>query len=320
MHPADFFEDDVGAAIEIHGGARSVSVLNVGLLDRLCVGPLPDETDLSAAEGLFDLVEHELIAYGTEGSTLTDRQSIRIIRTLEAVTKRLGVPIKLPFRSFSTFRSYWIRNGASGPGGWEARRVLIADLFEPARQRLEELANNVGLEVGEQSIASLRDPEAIREHLRRLQGIAETDPPLAIGTAKELIESTAKAVLQEVGQVVDDKDDLPILVGKAQDALGLHPKSAGTGPDSTEAVRRILGGMITVASGLAELRNRGYGTGHGPAGKRVGLRPRHARLAVNAAVTWCSLVLDTLADPEAPWQTASSPSAVSARSARSSGR
>jgi hypothetical protein len=65
VHPADFFEDDVGAAIEIHGGARSVSVLNVELLDRLCAGPLPDETDLPAAEGLFDLVEHELIAYGT---------------------------------------------------------------------------------------------------------------------------------------------------------------------------------------------------------------------------------------------------------------
>jgi hypothetical protein len=65
VHPADFFEDDVDAAMEIHGGARSVSVLNVELLDRLCVGPLPDETDLSAAEGLFDLVEHELIAYGT---------------------------------------------------------------------------------------------------------------------------------------------------------------------------------------------------------------------------------------------------------------
>ena len=154
---------------------------------------------------------------------------------------------------------------------------------------LKSSPTTLSLEVDEQLIANLRDPEAIREHLRRLQGIAETDPPLAIGTAKGLIESTAKAVLQEVGQVVDNKDDLPALVGKAQDALGLHPRSTSVGPDSTEAVRRILGGMITVASGLAELRNRGYGTGHGPAGKRVGLRPRHARLAVNAAVTWCSL-------------------------------
>ena len=32
-----------------------------------------------------------------------------------------------------------------------------------------------------------------------------------------------------------------------------------------------------------------------PAGKRVGLRSRHARLAVNTAVTWCNFMLDTLA-------------------------
>ena len=55
-----------------------MSVLNLDLLDRLCAGPLPNDTDLSAAEGLFDLVEHELIAYGTEGSPLTDEQSITI--------------------------------------------------------------------------------------------------------------------------------------------------------------------------------------------------------------------------------------------------
>ena len=62
----------------------------------------------------------------------------------------------------------------------------------------------------------------------------------------------------------------------------------------------------TVALGVAELRNRDYGTGHGRAGAPIGLRPRHAHLAVNASITWCRLMLDTLGDPEAPWVTASS--------------
>jgi abortive infection Abi-like protein len=57
-----------------------------------------------------------------------------------------------------------------------------------------------------------------------------------------------------------------------------------------------------MALGIAELRNRGYGTGHGPARAPVGLRPRHAQLAGRAALTWCQLMLDTLADAEAPWQ------------------
>ena len=136
----------------------------------------------------------------------------------------------------------------------------------------------------------------------RIQGAIADDPALAVGSAKELIESTAKVVLAERGLTVSDKADLPELVRQAQQALGLHPSSTVPGPDSTEAVKRILGGVSTIAAGLAELRNRGYGTGHGAARARVGLRPRHAHLAVNAAFTWCQLMLDTLADPEAPWR------------------
>ncbi|TMR23424.1 hypothetical protein ETD86_08110 [Nonomuraea turkmeniaca] len=43
-----------------------------------------------------------------------------------------------------------------------------------------------------------------------------------------------------------------------------------------------------------------------PASARHGLRPRHAHLAANAAITWCELILETLADPEAPWRRPSS--------------
>jgi hypothetical protein len=59
---------------------------------------------------------------------------------------------------------------------------------------------------------------------------------------------------------------------------------------------------MTIATSIAELRNRGYGTGHGPANARIGLGPRHARLTINAARLWCEFVLDTLADEQAPWR------------------
>jgi len=84
-------------------------------------------------------------------------------------------------------------------------------------------------------------------------------------------------VLLELGQPVDDKADLPELARAAQLAIGLHPTNAASGPDGSDGVKRILGAVTTITSGLAELRNRGYGTGHGPAIARVGLRPRHAR-------------------------------------------
>lgn len=153
-----------------------------------------------------------------------------------------------------------------------------------------------------QSMATLTDPSAIQEQLDRIQRAIIDDPALAIGSAKELVESTAKVVLIERGRTVNDKDDLPVLARAAQEALGLHPSSTAPGPDGSDAVKKILGAVTTIATGLGELRNRGYGTGHGAAAARVGLRRRHAHLAVNAAVTWCQLLLDTLDDPEAPWR------------------
>ncbi|QUH04188.1 abortive infection family protein [Saccharopolyspora erythraea] len=150
-------------------------------------------------------------------------------------------------------------------------------------------------------IANLRDPAAIREQLDRIaRAVLQEDPALVIGSAKELVESTAKAVLIEREHPVNEKDDLPALVSQCQRALGLHP-SANQGPDGTDAVKKILGGLSTVTNGLAELRNR-YGTGHGTVGTRIGLHRRHAQLAANAATTWCQLVLDTLSDPAAPWK------------------
>lgn len=278
--------------------------LNHKLLSELLSGPLPDVDDTAAAEGLLDLVESELRAYSTkEDQRLTDRQSEVVIRTLEVVTKRLGIPIGLPFGSFGTFRGYWESRGATGSGAWQRRRDLVTELFRPARKRLDALKSGLaGPTIGEELIANLRDPTAIKEHLDRLQRSAYDDPALAIGVAKELVESTAKIVLAERGLLVSNKEKFPALVSKAQRALDLHPSSAHAGPDRTDAVKRILGSLVSVTEGLDELRNRGYGTGHGPAGKRVGLRPRHARLAVNTAVTWCNFMLDTLADPKAPWR------------------
>jgi hypothetical protein len=170
----------------------------------------------------------------------------------------------------------------------------------------------VGPQLSIESIARLADPSAVREGFERIRRAISDDPALAVGSAKELIESTAKVVLTERGQPFDDKSDLPKLARAAQLSLGLDP-STRSGPDSSDGVRRILGAVTTIANGLAELRNRGLGTGHGPATARVGLGSRHGHLAVYAALTWCQLMLDTLADPDAPWRTGQSQAAVKRR-------
>jgi hypothetical protein len=60
------------------------------------------------------------------------------------------------------------------------------------------------------AIAAATDASAIREHLDRISRAVENeDPAQVIGSAKELIESTAKVVLVQRGMTVNDKDDLP---------------------------------------------------------------------------------------------------------------
>lgn len=153
-------------------------------------------------------------------------------------------------------------------------------------------------------LSNLTDPAVVQSHLNRIAiAIDNQDPSLAIGSAKELVESTAKLVLRDRRAAFTNNDDLPALVSKAQAALGIHPSTAESGADGSGGVKRMLGGVVSVTAGMAELRNR-YGTGHGPDSTPRGLGVRHARLAINGAKLWCEFMLDTLADPRAPWRSA----------------
>jgi hypothetical protein len=57
-------------------------------------------------------------------------------------------------------------------------------------------------------------------------------------------------VLTERGRPVNEKDDLPALTKAAQEALGLHPSASMPGPDGSDAVKKILGAVSTIAAGL----------------------------------------------------------------------
>jgi hypothetical protein len=148
---------------------------------------------------------------------------------------RAGVPLQVPFRDFTRFRSYWLKNGCHN--SWQARRDILEKLFEPTRAKLVQTeARPLDARLPAESLADLKDASAILEHLQRIQRAIVTDPAQVIGSAKELIESTAKVVLIELGLPADDKADVPALVKDAQTALGLHPSTHTPGPDSNDAV------------------------------------------------------------------------------------
>ena len=158
------------------------------------------------------------------------------------------------------------------------------------------------LEISPEDLQGITDPGAIFVHLERLSGaLRDSDPELVIGQAKELVETTAKLILNERKVEYDPKLEMKPLLRKAQHSIGLSDGNQQLGPDKLQAVRQILNGAGNVAAGLAELRNS-YGTGHGPGSLRSGLEQRHAELAVNAARLWREKMLTTLSSEPAPWR------------------
>ena len=183
-------------------------------------------------------------------------------------------------------------------------RILREDGFD-----VDEITDTVrlngaaaGARLTEHVLNALPDPQSIQDHLHRLGDSVDMDPRLAVSTAKALIESTAKCVLTARGQSYARAAKVPTLVNAAQESLGLAPKSVG---DEDRALRQALQSLVTLTQSVTELRNS-VGIDHGAEEVPRWVRPRHARLVVGAAQVWCQLMLETLADPDAPWRRSTS--------------
>lgn len=158
------------------------------------------------------------------------------------------------------------------------------------------------IELPTEALSSLADASAVRDHLQRLNQNLDSDPRLAVSVAKELVETTAKLVLRSRDVVYTKTDDVPALVARAQKALKLNASGVEGASDEARALKRILQSLTSLTQGITELRNK-IGTGHGRESVPTWVRPRHARLAAGAAQTWCTLMLETLEDADAPWRT-----------------
>jgi hypothetical protein len=141
-------------------------------------------------------------------------------------------------------------------------------------------------------MAAQFDGKHLAQQVRRIEHAIETDPDLAIGTAKELIETCCKTILAERGKPVTGTPDIPALTKATLKELKLVPDGIPESARGSDVIKRLLSNLATVGKGLAELRGL-YGTGHGRHGKTSGLSPRHAKLAVGAATTLARFLFET---------------------------
>lgn len=142
------------------------------------------------------------------------------------------------------------------------------------------------------SVADSLDAGWMAKEIERLENAIDRDPALAIGTAKELIETCCKTILTKRDVAFTKSDDLGNLTKKLTKELQLVPEEISDEAKGADSIRLILRNLTQISSNLAKLRGL-YGTGHGRDGQHRGLQPRHARLAAASAVAFIDFATET---------------------------
>ena len=169
-------------------------------------------------------------------------------------------------------------------------RWIQKDGFEFENQRLRARGRDVAQHLA--AMVTAMDAQRLHDDIRRLEDAVESDPTLAIGAAKELVESVCRTILEEMQQQAAKHSDFGELVKATTKCLKLAPSDIPEAARGADLVKKTLHSLAAIVGNMAELRNL-YGTGHGKSGKAKGLDPRHARLVAGAASTLATFLWDT---------------------------
>jgi hypothetical protein len=132
-----------------------------------------------------------------------------------------------------------------------------------------------------------KDLPAIHREFERALESVQSKPRDAVSAAANILESIFKTYIEDTGLRMPDKQDLQTVFKVVRADLGLDP---GRIEDSD--LQRIISGLFSVVDGIGALRTHAS-SAHSEGRRGYKLEPRHARLAVNAAHTVASFVMET---------------------------
>lgn len=121
--------------------------------------------------------------------------------------------------------------------------------------------------------------EYVNNKINLMNESVATDTDLAIGTAKELIETACKSILKKHGKESNPEWNLGKLLKETSEILDFKPRKASDPDKADTSIRQILKGITTLINGVAELRNA-YGSGHGKDADFKLLESKYAKLIV----------------------------------------
>jgi hypothetical protein len=169
---------------------------------------------------------------------------------------------------------------------YEERRKYLWEEFGKLSEQLENSDKTPSKENIEHAIQKL-GAEGVRDAWVKALSRRINDPAGAITSARTLLETVCKHIMDDSNIVYPNDADLPKLYRLCSESLSLAPSQ------HVELVfKQILGGCTAVVEGLGALRNK-VGDAHGNGRKAVKPLARHAHLSVNLAGSMATFLLET---------------------------
>jgi hypothetical protein len=136
-------------------------------------------------------------------------------------------------------------------------------------------------------ILSSRDLPAVEAEFDRALATIETDPAAALTAACALIESLLKTYIEDEGLELPSSETIKPLWNVVAKHLGLD---AGSVQD--DDIRRICTGLSSIVDGVGAFRTHA-GSAHGRGRAVYQISSRHARLAIHAAHTLATFIIES---------------------------
>jgi hypothetical protein len=231
----------------------------------------------------IEYIQNAFIAQATDDDYETDNYGdIRELLITNSKIKKYLPDFVFEYRDLQQFW-YFIKRKFST---YQERREFIWGSFEKLLSLLENESNNPLDDVVSITISENADVY-IKEQWDKALERRATDPEGAITTARTLVETICKYILDNLNIQYEDNIDLPKLYNITANQLNLAPQN-----HHEEIFKQILGGCQSVINGLGSLRNK-VGDAHGKGLRYVKPHERHAKLAVNLAGTLSSFLIET---------------------------
>lgn len=225
----------------------------------------------------IEVVKNNLLGMATNGPYDDDEY----MSARSSLMKKASINNELPefVKLYRTLGEFWPYIKHKFPS-YQERREFIRNSFASI---IEKAEMDISIVEAAIRIDDLYIKDVWQKALYRLNN----DPEAAITSARTLLETVCKHILDQIETQYDDTVDLPKLYKLTAAKLNLAPDQ-----HTEQIFKQILSGCQSIVDGLGSMRNK-LSDAHGKSQSRVRPSARHAALAVNLSGAMCQFLLDT---------------------------